>query len=126
MRHGVIAGFGGTQRITRQLPHALAMEMLLTGERIGAERAERWGLVNKVVPAEQLLPTAQVYAARIAANAPLAVQATKELALRSLDMSPKEGMRLEQLTSHILQTSEDVDEGRLAFIEKRTPVYKGR
>ena len=126
VRHGVIAGFGGTQRITRQLPHALAMEMLLTGERIGVETALRWGLVNRVVPPEQLLPTAQAYAARIASNAPLAVQAAKELALRSRDVSLEEGMRLEQLTSHILQTSEDVQEGRRAFIEKRTPVYKGR
>jgi E-phenylitaconyl-CoA hydratase len=126
VRHGLIAGFGGTQRITRQLPHALAMELLLTGDRINSARAERWGLVNKVVAPDQLLATACAYATRIAANAPLAVQATKELALRSRDASLEEGMRLEQMTSHTLQTSEDVQEGRAAFIEKREPTYHGR
>lgn len=126
VRHGVIAGLGGTQRIARQLPHALAMELLLTGERIDAATAERWGLVNKVVDPAQLMTAARAYATRIAANAPLAVQATKELALRSRDVSLDEGMRLEQMTSHILQTSEDVQEGRSAFIEKRKPIFRGR
>lgn len=126
VRHGVIAGFGGTQRIVRQLPHALAMELLLTGERVDAATAERWGLVNKVVAPAQLMPAALAYAASIAANAPLAVQATKELALRARDASLEEGMRLEHFTSHILQTSEDVQEGRSAFIEKRKPIYRGR
>lgn len=126
VRHGLIAGFGGTQRLTRQLPHARAMELLLTGRRIDAAKAERWGLINEVVPAAELMPAAQAYAASIAANAPLAVQATKELALRARDASLEDGIRLEQLTSHILQTSADVQEGRSAFIEKRTPAYRGR
>jgi E-phenylitaconyl-CoA hydratase len=126
VRHGVIAGFGGTQRITRQLPHARAMELLLTGARIDAAKAERWGLINDVVPAADLMAAARRYAVTIAANAPLAVQATKELSLRARDASLDEGMRLEQFTSHILQTSADVQEGRLAFIEKRKPTYQGR
>jgi len=80
VKRGVIPGNGGTQRILRQVPHAIGMEMLLTGDSIAADTAERWGLVNKVVPADALLPTARDYARRIAANAPLAVQAAKELA----------------------------------------------
>src|SRR5207247_9249742 len=86
VKRGVIPGNGGTQRLLRQLPHAIAMEMLLTGDAIDAQTAERWGLVNKVVPPERLLDTAMEYARRIAANAPLAVQAAKELALRGRDL----------------------------------------
>ena len=126
VRRGVIAGLGGTQRILRQLPHAIAMEFLLTGDRIGAAAAERWGLVNKVVAPADLMSTARAYATRIAGNAPLAVQAAKELALRSRDASLEDGMRLEQMISHILQTSEDVQEGRAAFMEKRKPVFRGK
>src|SRR5262249_23939042 len=86
VKRGVIAGNGGTQRVLRQLPYAIAMEVLLTGDRFDAATAERWGLVNKVVPAAALMATALDYARRIAANAPLAVQAAKELAVRSRDM----------------------------------------
>lgn len=126
VRHGIIAGSGGTQRIMRQLPHPIAMEMLLTGGRIDAAKAERWGLVNAVVPPEALMATARDYADRIIANAPLAVQATKELALRSRDMSLADGIRLEQMTSFILQqVSTDVQEGRAAFMERRPPRFRG-
>jgi E-phenylitaconyl-CoA hydratase len=83
VKRGIIAGNGGTQRMLEQLPHAIAMEMLLTGDAIDAATAARWGLVNKVVPAAQLMDEALCYARRIAANAPLAVQAAKELAVRS-------------------------------------------
>jgi E-phenylitaconyl-CoA hydratase len=126
VKRGVIAGLGGTQRILRQLPHAIAMEFLLTGDRINAAAAERWGLVNKVVAIADLMATARAYATRIAGNAPLAVQAAKELARRSRDASLEDGMRLEQMISHILQTSEDVQEGRAAFMEKRKPEFRGK
>jgi E-phenylitaconyl-CoA hydratase len=127
VKRGLIAGYGGTQRIMRQLPHAIAMEMLLTGDRITAEQALRWGLVNKVVAQAGLMGAAYEYAERIAANAPLAVQATKELALRSRDASLTDGLRMEQLFSNILQqTSDDVREGKAAFIEKRAPNFSGR
>jgi E-phenylitaconyl-CoA hydratase len=126
VKRGVIAGLGGTQRILRQLPHAIAMEFLLTGDRIDAATAERWGLVNKLVAPTDLMATARAYATRIASNAPLAIQAAKELALRSRDASLEDGMRLEQMISHILQTSEDVQEGRAAFMEKRQPIFRGR
>ena len=126
VKRGVIAGSGGTQRIMRQLPHAIAMEMLLTGDRIDAAKAERWGLVNAIVEPAALMATARDYAERIIANAPLAVQATKELALRSRDLSLADGLRLEQMTSFILQQmSADVGEGRAAFLEKRPPRFRG-
>lgn len=126
VKRGIIAGAGGTQRVMRQLPHAIAMEMLLIGDRIDAARAERWGLVNAIVPAEKLMATARDYAERIVANAPLAVQATKELALRSRDLNLADGLRMEQMTSFILQqVSTDVQEGRDAFIQKRTPRFRG-
>lgn len=126
VKRGIIAGSGGTQRIMRQLPHPIAMEMLLTGDRIDAVKAERWGLVNAIVPPANLMATARDYAERIIANAPLAVQATKELALRSRDLSLSDGLRMEQMTSVILQQiSTDVQEGRAAFLEKRTPRFRG-
>lgn len=126
VERGIIAGAGGTQRVMRQLPHAIAMEMLLTGSRIDAAKAERWGFVNAVVSPESLMATARRYAERIIANAPLAVQATKELALRSRDLSLADGLRMEQMTSFILQqVSQDVQEGRAAFLEKRAPHFRG-
>ncbi len=125
VKRGSIAANGGTQRLIRQLPHCVAMEMLLLGERISAEEAQRWGLINRVVPRDQLLPAAYDYARRIAANAPLAVQATKELALRARDSSLSDGLRMEQFVSRILRYSEDAKEGRAAFAEKRAPRFKG-
>src|ERR671918_697652 len=83
VKRGVIAGNGGTQRIAAQLPHAIGMELLLTGDRFDAATAERWGLVNRVVPADQLMETAIGYARRITENAPLAVQAAEEPAGRA-------------------------------------------
>ncbi len=126
VKRGVIAGNGGTQRIMSQVPYAIGMESLLTGDSFNAATAERWGLVNKVVPMDQLLPTAMEYAKRIAANAPLAVQAAKELAIRSRDLDLQSGLRLERLIGRMLQNTEDVAEGTRAFAEKRPPQFKGR
>ena len=126
VKRGVFPANGGTQRLARQLPQAIAMEMLLTGEAIDATAAERWGLVNKVVPMAALMQTALDYAARIAANAPLAVQAAKELAIRSRDMDLATGLRLEQLMLRHLQASEDVQEGTAAFAQKRPARFTGR
>jgi len=126
VKRGVIAANGGTQRMAAQLPHAIAMELLLTGDSIDATAAERWGLVNKVVPADALLETAMQYARRIAANAPLAVQATKELVLRGPEMGLTAGLRMEQHTNRYLAGTEDSKEGRLAFAEKRQPRFTGR
>jgi E-phenylitaconyl-CoA hydratase len=125
VKRGVIPGNGGTQRVLAQLPHAIAMEMLLTGDAIDAETAARWGLVNRVVPREQLMATALEVARRIAANAPLAVQAAKELALRSRGLDLASGLRLEQVVNRMLMATEDAREGPAAFAEKRAPRFKG-
>ncbi|MQA73767.1 MAG: enoyl-CoA hydratase/isomerase family protein [Solirubrobacterales bacterium] len=125
VKRGVLAGNGGTQRIAAQLPHAVAMEWLLTGDRFDAATAERWGLVNRVVALDDLLPTAHEFAARIAANAPLAVQASKELAIRSRDLDLADGLRLEQAMGRMLQFTADAKEGPAAFAEKRAPQFRG-
>jgi E-phenylitaconyl-CoA hydratase len=125
VKRGLVAANGGTQRILRQLPHAIGMEMLLTGEAISAEVAERWGLVNRVTAPENVLPLAREWALRIAANAPLALQASKELALASYDLDIASGLRAEQLSNRLLQTSQDLAEGTRAFSEKRPPRFQG-
>lgn len=125
VKRGVVAGNGGTQRILSQLPYAIGMEMLLTGERIDADTAARWGLVNHVVPQEQLLEEARAVARRIAANAPLAVQAAKELAVRAREMPLTSGLRLEQIVNRMLQFTDDAAEGPAAFSEKRPANFKG-
>lgn len=126
VKRGIVAGLGGTQRLVRQLAHAHAMEMLLTGDTIDAETAERRGLINRVAPAGELMAVARRYADTMARNAPLAVQATKELAMRARDMSLQDGLRIEQLLNNLLQrNSVDVAEGRAAFIEKRSAAFRG-
>jgi E-phenylitaconyl-CoA hydratase len=122
---GVLPANGGTQRLLDQLPFAPAMEMLLTGEPIDAESALRWGLVNRVVPLGDLLDIALGYARHIAANAPLGVQAAKELAYRSRDVDLATGLRLEQAMARILRASNDAREGAAAFAEKRQPKFDG-
>ena len=111
VKRGIIAGNGGTQRTLQQLPWCIGMEMLLTGDAIDAATAARWGLINKVVPHAELMTTARDYAKRIAANAPLAVQAAKELAVRSRDTDINTGLRIEQLIGRMLRETEDAKEG---------------
>jgi enoyl-CoA hydratase/carnithine racemase len=125
VKRGVIAANGGTQRILSQLPHAVGMEMLLTGEALDAETAVRWGLVNRIVPQENLLDEARRVARKIAANAPLAVQASKELAVRASEMPLTTGLRMEQLVNRTLAFTDDAKEGSAAFSEKRAPNFKG-
>lgn len=126
VKRGVIPGNGGTQRVLQQLPYAIGMEMLLTGDPIDAETAARWGLVNKVVPPAELLDTAFAYARKIAANAPLAVQAAKELAVRSRDTDLNTGLRIEAVINRLLSMTEDAKEGPAAFAAKRPPNFQGR
>lgn len=125
VKRGLVPGNGGTQRVMKQFPYAIAMEVLLTGDRFGTDLAERWGLVNAVVPKDRLMATAYDYARRVAENAPLAVQAAKELAIRSLDMDLATGLRWEQATNAMLRGSKDVKEGTKAFAEKRKADFKG-
>jgi E-phenylitaconyl-CoA hydratase len=126
VKRGIVAANGGTQRLPQQLPYAIAMELLLTGDAIDAATAARWGLVNRVVPADEVMPTALELARRIAANAPLAVQAAKELALRGGDVPLAFGLRLEQFVQQQLQRSEDAAEGRQAFADKRPAKFTGK
>ena len=126
VKRGVFPANGGTQRIAQQLPHAIAMELLLLGDSIDAQTALRWGLVNRVVTASELMKSARDIATRLARNAPLAVQAAKELAIRSRDVDLRTGLRMEELLLRLLQNSEDVREGTAAFSEKRAPSFSGR
>lgn len=126
VKRGILPGNGGTQRALRQLPYPFAMELLLIGDHLTAAEAHRLGLVNKVVPHDQVLETAMDYARRVTANPPLAVRAIKELAVRSQYMHIQDGLRLEQAIQEVLRQSEDAKEGPRAFAEKRPGVYHGR
>ena len=126
VKRGILPANGGTQRIARQLPYAVAMEMVLLGRRLSAEEALRFGLINKVVPREKLMDAAKEYARALAASPPLALQAIKELVVRSQSMTLDEGIRLETTIFELLKTTEDAKEGPRAFAEKRPPVWQGR
>lgn len=123
---GIIAAGGGPIRIMRSLNRAMAMELLLTGEGISAERAKEIGLINRAVPAEALMDTAIGLAEKIAENAPLAIRGTKELACKSVDMEVEEAFELSNTIRDRVRASEDTKEGSLAFREKRAPVWKNR
>ena len=123
---GIIPGGGGTQRLPRTVPFGIALEMLFTGDQIDAREAWRIGLVNRVVPRAELMPTAEALARRICQNAPLSVRAVKELAYRGRNLTLEEGLREELLMARIIRTTEDSKEGPLAFAEKREPQWKGR
>jgi enoyl-CoA hydratase len=117
---------GGSQRLTRAVGKAKAMELILTGRTLGAAEAERAGLVARVVPAADLLDTALGLAAEIAAMPPLAVLAAKELVNAAQQLPLDEGIRLERRLFHLLAATEDKAEGMAAFVEKRKAVWKGR
>jgi enoyl-CoA hydratase len=126
-RVGLFAGGGTTPRLPRQLPWRAAMEILLTAEMIPAHRALELGLINDVVPRDQLLDRAFEWARRITVNAPLSVQATKESALRGLAAgSLEEAYAIEAEIAARVGRSEDAAEGPRAFMEKRAPVWAGR
>lgn len=126
VKRGILPGNGGTQRTIRQLPDAIAKELLLTGDRIDAAEAARWGLVNEVVEPDEVLTTAEDYAARLLANAPLAMQAIKELADRGRDLPLADGIRLEESFSRHLHETADAQEGVEAFREGREPEWVGQ
>lgn len=124
---GVLASYGGTQRLMRQIPHSVAMSMLLGGESLDAAQAHHWGLVSHLVDDDAKAGTAATeYARRVAARAPLATQATKELALRSYDMTIADGVRLEDAMVRLLQDTEDAAEGIAAWKARREPRFRGR
>lgn len=122
----IIPGAGGTQRLPRMLPKGIALELLITGGRFDAEWALRHGLVNHVVPGDQVMAKAREIAEAICENGPLAVRAAKESALRGLELSLEEGLKQENEFSRKVITTEDAREGPTAFAQKRKPEYKGR
>ncbi|MFN8036681.1 MAG: enoyl-CoA hydratase-related protein [Acidimicrobiia bacterium] len=125
-KRGLFAGGGTTVRLPRQIPFPQAMEFLLCADLIEAPRALDMGLLNAVVPREQLLDTAYEYARRITANAPLAVQATKQSVLEGLAMDMNAAYKNESRLSSMIFATEDAKEGPKAFAEKRPPVWQGR
>ncbi len=123
---GVIPGAGGTQRLTRAVGKALAMEMALTGRFIDANKAYQFGLVNKVVPVEYYLQEAITLAKEIAQLSPLALRLAKESVNKAFDSTLSEGLEFERKNFYMLFASRDQKEGMEAFIEKRTPKFEGR
>ncbi len=123
---GVMAGFGGTQRLARRIGTAYALELLVTGDMIGADEALRVGLVNKVCAPEALLAEARVCGDKIAQRGPLAVAATKRAVRRGEDLSLSAANELEQeLFAHLFSSS-DQKEGMRAFLEKRAAQFEGK
>jgi enoyl-CoA hydratase len=123
---GVIPGAGGTQRLTKALGKVKAMEMVLTGTFISAAEAEKYGLINRVVPVELYLTEALKLAATIAELSPVAVELAKEAVLRSFETHLEEGLHLERKNFYLAFASEDQKEGMAAFIQKRPPEFKGK
>jgi enoyl-CoA hydratase len=122
----IIPGSGGTQRLTRAVGKAKAMEMILSGRMMDAAEAERSGLVSRVVPNDKLLEEALKLADKIAAQSRPAVLAAKEAVNRAFESSLAEGVRFERRLFHALFATEDQKEGMAAFIEKRKPQFKHR
>lgn len=122
---GLIPGWGGTQRLTRMIPAARAAEIILTGQPIDAQEAYRIGLVNKVVPPAELMPTVQRLAETICNNGPIAVRAAKEALIKSRNLTLEEGLRLEWKLFCGLFDTKDFEEGTGAFIEKRKATFRG-
>jgi enoyl-CoA hydratase len=125
-KRGLFAGGGTTVRLPRQLAFPAAMEFLLTAEAFSAERAFEVGLLNEIVEEDELLSRAYAWAERITANAPLAVQATKESVLRGMALSADDAYKLESEIARRVFSSEDAKEGPKAFADKRKPVWKAR
>jgi enoyl-CoA hydratase len=123
---GVIPGYGGSQRLPRLVGKGMAMQLNLTGEIISAQEALRIGLVNEVVAAAELLPRAEAIAAKIIANAPLAIRYCMEAVNKGMEMTLAEGLFLEATLFAVTCATEDKKEGTTAFLEKRAPNFQGR
>lgn len=123
---GTIPGAGGTQRLTKAVGKAKAMELILTGRFLSAQEAHFYGLVNKVVPVEMYMHEAVELAKEIAQMSPVAVQLAKEAINRSFETQLDEGLMFERKNFYLTFASEDQKEGMKAFIEKRKPVFTGK
>jgi len=123
---GIIPGLGGTQRLTRLVGKGRAMELILTGEMIDAQEAYRIGLVNRVVPATELMEEARALGKKLASKPPLALKAAKDAVDYGADMSLAAALEFENRLFAILSGSADAAEGVTAFLEKRKPEWQGR
>ncbi len=122
----IIPGYGGTQRMPRLIPIGKAKELIYTGEMIDAIEASRIGLVDRVVKREDLVDEAQKLATKILTKGPLAIKAAKKAINEGLALSLREGLKLEARYFGPLFSTEDKNEGALAFLEKRKPIFKGK
>lgn len=122
---GVIAGLGGTQRLTRAVGKSKSMEMHLTGRQMNAEEAMKSGLVSRVVPVNELMSETMTLAGKIAKQSPLAVMAVKEAVNRAEEVSLQEGLLFERRLFHSLFSTEDKAEGMGAFVDRREPRFRG-
>ena len=126
VKRGLFAAGGGLIRLPKRIPLAFAYELALTGDPVDANRALELGLVNRVVPADELLPAAMELAERIAANAPLSVRYSKQLIHDAAEVSEEEGWRINDEAMRVIFSSADAMEGPIAFAEKRPPNWTGR
>ncbi len=123
---GIMPGAGGTQRLTRAVGKALAMEMVLTGKFISAEEAQKAGLINRVVPDEVYLDEALKLASEVATMSPIALRLAKESVLKSFETGLQEGLYFERKNFYLTFSSEDQKEGMNAFVEKRKANFSGK
>jgi enoyl-CoA hydratase/carnithine racemase len=126
IKEGLIPWDGGTQRLSRVVGQARAMEMILTGELIDAQEAYRVGLVSKVVAPEEVMPVTMDMAREMASKGPIALRYAKEAIHKGMDLTLEQGLRLEADLYFLLHTTKDRTEGIKAFREKRTPEFEGR
>lgn len=125
VRRGIIPGSGGTQRLARRVGQGRAMEMILTGRTVDAQTALTYGLVEYVVPADELMMHADKLSREIIANAPVAVQLARDAVRRGIELPLSEGLRLEDDLVAISFATKDAREGPLAFAQKRPPLWRG-
>jgi enoyl-CoA hydratase len=123
---GIIPGYGGTMRLARLVGLGRAIEMTLTGEMVGAERAAQIGLVSAVHPRAELLDKAKELLRKVTKNGPVAVRMAMECVYRAVDTSTREALDFESIQFGLLSSTEDMKEGMSAFLEKRKPGFKGR